>query len=429
MSGYKHPSWNWDQWEALWPKRVPEHEAFSVAECSAEFQRLWKSDSDILTVMTTDTTDKNVGLVSLASIRQFAQRLEKWMTCAHTEENMTLPPSVSGFHRAIAAEIETNPSTQLENGCIAVALAIVRPGDVARALRAIPEDKLSNDWKKIRTQIAPYRFSDKPEAKKEQPAPTIAAPQPVAADRGAAAPQVDTPVENVGKAKTAEKTKAPRKEDFPDKQKAEGEKWVGWLKALEEFPSRPVKIEAMNGFIKKEVAAHKGTGPEALNYWFEDVALPALCTLPVETLKEVLDVWPPHTEVSFNDPVRTMSSPRLWRDLRLMKYAARSFVLDDLLPQLMDTSAWTDEQRLEMFKHMTNTTQRHDWLFEERVRLWLKWGGNLDAEVVLPSQSDSVFDTVKTQSVRQWVAQEGVATWDTVMAQFPTPLPRSALGM
>ena len=425
---YKHPSWNLDQWESLWPIRHAEHAAFSTAACSMEFQRLRQSDSDVLAAMTTDEPARQV---SLASVRQFAQRLDRWMQSPVVEGHMTLPPSNVGFHRALAHEIESNSSLDLADGCFAVALIDRRPGDVARALKLVSEDKLSADWKVLLSQVS---FDDKRTLRHD----TVrhdSAPSPAKAPEAVeTTPVVETPVaaavEPVKTHTGFNALPSKRVNDFSALQKSHGALFVEWVKqSKSETEVAAIQRQNFDGLVKQNVFKYQGAASTNFNRWLEEFAIGALASLSTEEMTEILDLWPTHQSMTFADPIKTISDNSFWQTIRRMKTSPRMYFLETVLPTIVSTENWNNDTKYNLLPKMLEKTEDHEFLVEERLKLWLAWNGNLDAVVSKSSdENPSAFDTVETHSARQWMEEQKKPNFTSVLSKL-SPARKSGMSM
>ena len=415
---YKHPSWTWEQWESLWPTQHAEHAPFSTAACSVEFKRLCQSDSDILAAMTTDNSPRQV---SLASVRQLAQRLERWMQSPIVENHMTLPPSVIGFHRALAYEIESNPSLDLSDGCFAVALIERRPGDVARALKLVSEEKIGPDWKILLSQV----LTDDKKVEKSVRPETVA---------------VETPI--VAPEKTEDKVVVPppipkdfvvapiRRFDFTPTQKSYGLLFMEWVKEVKnETTTLSIQRQNFDGLVKKNVFKFQGTSTNNYNRWLEEFAIGALVTLSAENMAEILELWPTHQSMTFADPIKTISENTFWQNIRRMNTTTRTYFLETVLPSIVSHEDWNNDTKYKLLPKMLEKTENHEFLVEERLKLWLAWGGNLDAVISKKSDANpSAFEVVETHSPRQWIDEQPHPTWKAVVDKI-APERKSKMGM
>lgn len=420
---YKHPSWNWEQWESLWPTRHSEHAEFSTTACSVEFKRLRQSDSDVLAAMTTDTHARPV---SLASVRQFSERLERWMQSPIVESEMTLPPSMAGFHRALAYEIESNPSLDLSDGCFAVALIDRRPGDIARALKLVSEDKISADWKILRSQIVlDEKRAVRQDAQTPPPLPKVVVEAPVVSDPPAESVK-DESVKSVEPVKASVGFSAipsKRLNDFSPVQKAHGALFVEWVKQAKSETEVPaIQRQNFDGLVKQNVFKYQGAANTNFNRWLEEFAIGALASLPTENMAEILDLWPTHQSMTFADPVKTISDNNFWQTVRRMKTSPRTYFLETILPTIVSTENWNNETKYDLLPKMLEKTEEYEFLVEERLKLWLAWGGNLDAAVSQKSdQTPSAFDMVETHSARQWIEEQKKPNFTAVLNKLPSP--------
>lgn len=417
---YKHPSWNWEQWESLWPVRHAVHPTFNTSACSTEFKRLHQSDMDVLEAM---QGENPVRQVSLASVRQLSERLERWMKSPVVEEQLTLPPSVAGFHRALAHEIETNPSLNLADGCFVVALIDRRPGDVAHALKMVPDDKLGADWKILLGQVV---LDDKKTFRPHT------APKSVVVND--AASTKDSSVEEDQQQEMEESelkpgsaptpvtpptfTPPPRQRfDFSEAQKAHGALFLGWVKTVKsESDTLSVQRQNFDGLVKRNVFQYQGSSSGNFNRWLEDFAVGALATLSQEDMAEIMELWPTHQHMTFSDPVKTMGESSFWQNTRRMTTPTRKYFLETVLPTIVSPQDWNNDTKYNLLPKMFEKTDKHEFMAEERLKLWLALGGDLDAVVSKQSEDvPSAFEMVETHSVRQWIEEQNQPVWQTVL--------------
>lgn len=416
---YKHPSWNWEQWENLWPTRHAAHPVFNTSACSTEFKRLHQSDMDVLEAM---QGDNPVRQVSLASVRQLSERLERWMQSPVVEEQLTLPPSVAGFHRALAHEIENNPSLNLADGCFVVALIDRRPGDVAHALKMVPEDKLNADWKvlleqvtlddkktfrhntvsknAVHTNIAPTK---EPSLEDQQHDTSESELKPVRTPLGVTPPTFTPP---------------PRQRfDFSEAQKSHGALFLEWVKTVKsESDTISVQRQNFDGLVKRNVFQYQGASSENFNRWLEDFAVGALATLSQEDMSEIMELWPTHQHMTFSNPVKTLGESSFWQNTRRMTTATRKYFLETVLPTIVSSQDWNNDIKYDLLPKMLEKTDKHEFMAEERLKLWLALGGDLDAVISKRTEDvPSAFEMVETHSVRQWIEEQNQPVWQTVL--------------
>lgn len=391
---YIYKNWSWPHWENLFPARNTFNNEFTSDEsihlCSELFQRLWKNDKNILNVMNKNIYDNPV---SLFSVHQFNTRLEQWLTSPFSEMCLTLPPSLLGFHQAIAHEIKNNTSLNTKDGSFAVALLHVYPYDVYQSLSLLNEDELLEDWKILKKSWDVIYFKkkkDKPEQIFEQKTS-----------------------EYINKEKIKEKI-----QDFTPQQKMYGEKIKGWLQQIDELTNLSIRKEKFDSLIKEDVIQEKGTGLKALNFWFEDILIPGLCTLSAKEMKQVLEDWPQNLHVSFNDPAKTVDNKFFWKSIRYAR--PKSMILNQVLPELLHTETWTNQTYFNMLSNMIKNTEKYDWLFEERLQLWMKLGGNLNSSVPQKEEEkvDSMFDVYPKMSIKEWLKNQNVENWSNVIQKY-----------
>ena len=430
--------WNWEQWQSLWPSFRPEvRQNFDISACSRQFKEAWLQDEHVLAIMTQKSSSRPP--VTIADIRSLARRMEAWITSPESEECLTIPPTVKGFQQAIEQEIRKKNNLfdykssdyKIQPQSVLFALAILRPGDVAMALSNVPDHALVDDLLLLKKQnilqLNPSLSQNVSKRRADQSDSSTAPAAPIEPQK--AVVEVEAAPAAPASAPSKE-GRAPKPQfELPAKHIADGKRFEQWIEEIEQArvqQSLPLSVlkETLNSHIKKDVVAIKGIGEQSLNYWFEDVAFYALCALPVETVQKVLDYWPEHTNVTWNSPVLSMENQLFWRALRTLKGPSRSFMMEDVLPRLVDGSQWGDQERHQMLQSMVDKTQAHGWLFEERLKLWCAWGGDLDKEIQMKSpqpSSESMFAPVVTQSARQWIVAQGVPAWDEVLKKLDHP--------
>ena len=367
--------------------------------------------------------------VTFARLQAVSDSLQAWMAESTTRQSLTWPPSIKGLVQA-AAPLFAEDSPHPHAGLV---LAWLRPDLAVKVLSAPFRERgvrLSGDWMAISRVLAP-------EATASRKKPLDSESIPPAVEPSAPAPDSDRSVRESTEAAVPPMAARPRPQAPAAKPAAEEapaaaslEKnwlstWLDDLYAQAEEQGLPVaSLHALfDGRVKEEATRIKGAGARARNYWFEDVALPALCGLSVEDQQRLLQVWPPHLDTTFNDPVDVLKYPRFWRALRAMPWKERHHLLESVLPTVVDSSAWTHAQRLEMLEPLLDKVTQ-DWMVKERLDLWKAWGGNLDAEVpVVGSGSadpDDVFTAAPMTSARRWLADHGLEEPSTT-----PPAPRS----
>ena len=390
MTNFSTPSfWRWNEWSNLWPPHDNDTNSasFDISLCSKDFQSLWQKCSNILYIL-----QDNPGFhkpVTLFEVRDLATKIACWIESDSYEIYTTIPPTNHGFHQAIAQLLVD------KNLEISIVLAIVRPKDLIAAIALVSDDNLSNDWKKIRNHyISTDQIKASLETKKEDSETKVLLAQ-----------------KNNGK------------NELPEKHRIDGLRFSKWLEETEEMqkrlslPSAAIR-ELWNRYIKSDIIENKGIGEHAANYWFEDIALPALCTLNIRQLEKIVEYWPEHSKVTWNSPENSMENPLFWRAIRSLKQPERNFMLENLLPSLVISDNWSFKNRFKMLSSMVDRTKDHGWLFEERLKLWISWGGNLDLSesvVDYSSEQQSVFVIPKTQSARQWLIEQKNPLWTDIL--------------
>lgn len=181
-----------------------------------------------------------------------------------------------------------------------------------------------------------------------------------------------------------------------------------WLSSLRSHKDPPLTLlhEELDGKIKNSIMTTKGAGIRSKNYWFEDLFWPALCELSLEDLTDIRKFWPPHQECTFNDPAKAMDSRAFWQGLRNMPHPARRYLMDKLLPVIVNGQDWTPSQRLEMLDPMLSRVKEHPGIVRERLELWKAWGGDLDMVVDLPMEEGAL--SAPTTTASEWMKENQI---------------------
>lgn len=446
--------WKWSEWAALWP-RLPAGSVpvFDVSGTSSEFQSTWNTTARLLAICNAAPGFHEP--VSVKTGRQVALAMEEWVESPPFLDLMTLPPTRRGFRAALAVELRrSSPSS------VAFVLALTRPADVAAVLEAQADARLAKDWQIVKAAIqhpveealpasstavvspsvstpapsspapsSPAPSSHSPSSPRSstppappQSSPRVASPPPEPVLESSLspvrAPAAAVPIDKLAHIPTTDKPRPTPSAAVQDCSIAMAS-WVD--NALGQNPS--VAREEIGKEIKAAALATKGAGAAALNYWFEDVGFPALCLLPPETAKALVDLWPDPVACTFNDPIRSMDNLTFWRAIRFTaSKSMRVFIVDEALPRLV-RSDWDAATRLAMLDPMTAAARdpTRGWLFEERLRLWKAFGGRLDAPVALePDPGASLLaGGSRSTTARLWLESQARPNWNAVLAREP----------
>jgi hypothetical protein len=449
--------WKWSEWVSLWP-RPPAgiSPVFDVSGTSDEFQTNWHTTARLLAICNGAPGFHEP--VSLQWARQVATAMDNWVDGPVFADLMTLPPTRRGFRAALAVEFRrSSPSL------VTFVLALTRPSDIAAILESQADARLSKDWQIVKaciqhpveeTTIAASAPSLPTE--KVVPVTSVKPASPVAASAPAVWPaSVDTEADPIVQDVVApvppqiianSSTKTPTPSVVETRAQSSNEKidripntdkqrptpsaavqncalaMASWVdNAVGQNPS--VAREEIGKEIKAATLATKGAGMGALNYWFEDVGFPSLCTLPPETAKSLVSLWPDSVACTFNDPIRAMDNLAFWRAIRFTQSKAmRIFIVDEALPRLI-RSDWDAAMRLAMLDPMTAAAREPNrgWLFEERLRLWKAFGGRLDAPVALEPDPGASFLSggPRSTTARKWLESQKNSNWMSVIAREP----------
>lgn len=411
------PFWSWSTWSALWPKPPAAAPAapLDISDAPEAFRRRWATVARVLALCNGAPGFHDP--VPLSDARAVGRALDAWTESDAFNALMTWPPTRRAFRALLAKEFEQDPPT-----LVSLVMAIERPADAAAALHASAPHALAPVWRAVRAAQAHAIDTVSEQAVSSEPvapaSPPVAGSGPFA-DVAAPAPVPSSEPRLVG---ASEARRAPSGTSGTGKPKPTPSEAVlvlardmaGWAERAAQQDEAVVR-EHINQAIKASIRTNKGVGASGANYWFEDIAFPALCQLPVDTARTVVRLWPQHSGVTFNDPQKAMGNATFWRAIRFTDRPLRTFLVTEALPALVDTSAWTADLRLALLDPLLGPAREpgRKWLFDERLALWRAWGGRLDEECAVPgaAPSESFLAPSKTTTARAWLLDQHVADW------------------
>lgn len=391
----------------------PDH--WSVALCNPAFAEAFEQTGlDVGTLLGQSQTP-----LPLARLAKHTKSLLTWFGHEKTQQHLTYPFTDQGLVDAIVAQFhEPNDTCML--------LAHLYPMHTMLALQTLPS--LEN-WSEVRlvdarlvSNIQAFLSPLKPSASSQSPAPAPAQPassvqfsEKESEDVKAAEAKRPTDKATEGKDPAPiDKEDHVRRNKMQHVVEKEAPRVLQWLEsALNSSPTSVVQKETLDRMFKRDALARKGAGEEASNYWFEDVLLPGLCGLNKSQLQQLHAIWPDHFRPTFNHPVLSMRNPNFWRSLNCMKYADRQYLVQQVLPDVVDTSLWSFRDRFEMFQSMVDKAPQ-GWMFEERLNMWLRWGGDIHEEGVVSDEGD-LLSPAPMLSVRSWVESQDQPAWSDVL--------------
>ena len=334
--------WRSAQWNEWLPP--PSHDAHHDG-----LPNIPEFDEARQTIAALDPHQVNAPPVPLANARRAASALDAWFDQASAK--LTWPPTVEGF--VLAATPLFSPSANAQDRFVLGLLDSMRPDLVAAARLEVD---LNQSW-----------------LSKSSPTTKSAKPVQSFNEMSSMATEI-----------------------------------VSWLTSLRSHKDPPITLlhEELDGKIKNSIMTAKGAGVRSKNYWFEDIFWPALCELSLDDLVDVKKFWPPHQECSFNDPAKAMDSRAFWQGLRNMPHPARRFLMDELLPEIVNGKEWTPSQRLEMLDPMLSRVKEHPGILKERLELWKAWGGDVDMVVDLPVEEGALSAPTTTPS--NWMKENQI---------------------
>jgi len=175
-------------------------------------------------------------------------------------------------------------------------------------------------------------------------------------------------------------------------------------------PSKSVKREAFGERIKQDSFDRKGNGEHVLGYWFQDFGIHGLCGLNTQELEDVINLWPPHNYITHHQPSAMFGSRDFWSSFKKMSSKDRKFLMENVLPEIIDRSLWTEHDFRSTFESLIKGTEKYGWLFLERLKLWQSFGGSLDQKFI-DKPAQSAFEEPEKITMRDFILKSGVDTW------------------
>ena len=393
----------------LFPHMEEGLEQWSSTHTSEAFQKEFEESRRLLACV------KNNQAISLYELNKTITVLREWFEASSTQHSLTFPFTQDGLVKALSIELEQQPTLAMP------LLAQLFPYSTMKALQSM--DKAPSQWRSLLLHVpslAPVSQQVSSQAKEDSALPVPQTSQ--LSGRSEEKTKSDTIEEGQAVTPSVVKAKKEKKEKYiPPVVSQQAEKIRRWLGAVsDETVPLPVRKEAWTSKLKKSILHHKGAGTEATNYWFEDFFVHGLCGLNDQELEQVKNLWSDSFAVSFHHPSASMKNANLWRSLASMPFDTRQTLLTDVLPHIIDTSLWSFKDRYYMFQSMAEQARERPWLFEERLKFWEALGGDIMEEGPTGAKSD-MFDMTSSQSVYQWIAEQKIPQWNTVIEKRKTP--------
>lgn len=393
-------------------------ERWSATHTSEAFQKEFEESRRLIACV------KNDQAISLYELNKTITVLKEWFEASSTQHALTFPFTQDGLVKALSIELEQQPTQAMP------LLAQLFPYSTMKALQSM--DKAPSQWRSLLLHVPSLTPVSQqvpqpslPPAENEEPSRNVPPSDQATTSSFAHGEEnikdvKDKTVEEV-QVMDSSTVKAKKEKYVPPVVSQQAEKIRRWLEAVsDETVPLPVRREAWTSKLKKSILHHKGAGTDATNYWFEDFFVHGLCGLNDQELGQVKNLWSDSFAVSFHHPSASMKNANLWRSLASMPFDTRQTLLTDILPHIIDTSLWSFKDRYYMFQSMAEQARDRPWLFEERLKFWEALGGDIMEEGPTGAKSD-MFDMTSSQSVYQWIAEQKIPQWNTVIEKRKTP--------
>lgn len=388
-------------------------QAWSLASCSEDFaEELRATEQALQTLLGRDGQP-----ISLFTVSKVTRDLLGWFAHPFTQHHLTYPFTEDGLVKSIGREL-------LDGNSASFVLACLYPEATMRALQSHTDIK--GNWSRVGLRPAPISSNESLKEDGQNVAERIISKKVAESVSKSSVPQTESSIgeienklgasfqDNSGTEVSLENL-IPMARVSTKKEKVLSEfvltrahQVALMIRLVEETQAPlPVQQEHFNGLIKQDILSKKGTGSEAANYWLEDTLLPALSGMKADQMQVFLRLWGQGWGLTFNHPASAMRNGHFWQNLANMQSPDRQCFVKDVLPNLVHTSEWSFRDRLEMLQAMVEKLQGKSWLLQERLGLWMAWGGDLDEEGADPTISDEGF-LRSTTTARRWLTKQGL---------------------
>lgn len=351
----------------------------------------WKKSKDIYQGF--EVGDISVKGLTLQDIKDAVEKIDDWFARRDVSNNFPYPITLDGFASSLALSIQNdiNSDISLASDSAVFILAHLCPDAFKISLDKLPSNIKSNP--EVALLLSCFESSSDLSNKKE----------------------------NITKDKNKGKKDSPAQES---EMSLTIRSWLRKIKEQESSHDLPLSVlkTSLNGYIKESVIESKGVHENSLNYWFEDIALPAILNLKIDELKEIVNLWPKNSIATFVSPSKTMGSGAFLRNMVGLKNPEREYIAQSLLPKLIDGSSWSAKERANMLESMVERTTKHPWLFKERLGLWMAWGGKLD--MVIPNDNQdqpSLLKPKKKVLIEDMLRSMENEGWNEVIDEIKAP--------
>lgn len=384
-------------WAAEWPG-FPEGTQFGEGAPSAPGRLLpaltwaWQASLTVVNAINGSGEPQN-----LDKVHRFFDDLENWS--AHHRAHMTWPPTAEGFVRAMRYSVD-NKDERVIPVLLAYPAFCVRMLATAQGAGPKTVEELLSSWLIPSPPIV--------EAKTQPSVDT--------ARKGA------PPVRNASKRETASPRfqASDKPAATPHLTSGAGLLVKGWLDNASSIGEAALAREALDQTIKNALQKQEAWS------WFDRELFPALVETSVEDIRKLLLLWPNNRTFSPADPLAFVQQTRFWALLRDAGDERRQVLMEEVLPKLVDGDSWDSSQRLAMLKEMLPRVAGRADAFEQRAKLWLAWGGSLDAPVIAEgaegAESDS-FTVTEPETAKGWIESRNDAAWNTRLSEMTPPTP------
>jgi hypothetical protein len=206
------------------------------------------------------------------------------------------------------------------------------------------------------------------------------------------------------------------KEANPPALKMQHDEPLEWVSTvLETIRGMPhaQRQEVLDGKIKDQVRAEKGSGADTEGYWWKDVLFPALARAEPDQVAALAAAWPAHHKVVVESPSRWFDG-RFWSIIGSAVKPTREALLQEAIPQMLDTSGWDDRTYSKALEVIMERARDLKGLFEQRLRLWTSLGGTMSRPMV-PERVEASAFAPPPPSVEEWIRGQEIPEWSSAL--------------
>jgi hypothetical protein len=408
------------QWEQDWPAHDPATHQAVPADWNTVVLGSQSLPSGLDQVAKLLKRDRGAH-PTIRQLREVIAALTEWNQWA--EDILTFPATLSAFGAALAAGLDQERSTKIKEQSRAVAVCYPELSWAALNTDPALRTRLSSDLVQALWPTPP--------AQPEVPQPpalgaAVPVPAPSTATRTTPSPgasvRAPTSAPPAGPRTSAREDAAHAPRTYDTEARWPREKLLPIVHGAGQNPTALVS-QSLDEALRHHYNATTKNNPAVAHTWTEDVLLPALMSLKAPELKDLMAYWPNSFQCEVKNPLDLVKKGLFWAQLRDAEPDAQRLLVQNVLPVVVKTDNWTIEDRLRMLRVMLSYTKNKAELFEQRLDLWQRWGGNLNEPGVLAkdrqaaSEEDAFDSSSAAKSALDWIREQNVPVWNQWLAQ------------